>query len=85
MSWPWRGPGSRGTTDADFARFTEVDLVEAVERLARLSRSFRLRLLTAGPDQWDRPRGADWTLREIAVHVADPWHADQLGDVPPSR
>ncbi|MBU2694620.1 hypothetical protein [Pimelobacter sp. 30-1] len=71
------------TTPADLAPFTEVDLVEATERLTRLSRTFRLRLLAAGPDAWDRPRGADWTLREIAVHVGDPWYARQVGDLRP--
>jgi len=69
------------TTDADFARFTEIDLVEATERLTRLSRTFRLRLLTAGPDQWDVERDADWTLRQIAEHVGDAWYAEQLGDL----
>jgi hypothetical protein len=69
------------TTDADWARFTEVDLVEATERLTRLSRSFRLRLLTVEPAEWDADRGADWTLREIAEHVGDPWYAEQLGDL----
>lgn len=73
------------TTDADFARFTEVDLVEATERLTRLSRTFRLRLLTAGPEEWDLPRGEDWTLREIAEHVGDPWYADQLGELGATR
>src|SRR3954451_15129845 len=57
------------TTDADFARVTEADLVETTDRLARLSRTFRLRLLAAGPSEWDRERGADWTLRAIAEHV----------------
>lgn len=71
------------TTPADLAPFTEVDLVEATERLTRLSRTFRLRLLAAGPDEWDRPRGAEWTLREIAVHVGDPWYARQVGDLRP--
>jgi hypothetical protein len=69
------------TTDADCARFTEADLVEATERLTRLSRTFRLRLLSAGPEAWDAPRGEDWTLREIAEHVGDPWYAEQLGDM----
>ena len=69
------------TTDGDFARFTEADLVEATERLTRLSRTFRLRLLSAGPGEWDVERGADWTLREIAEHVGDPWYAEQLGDL----
>jgi len=69
------------TTDADLARFTEVDLVEATERLTRLSRTFSLRLAAAGPQEWDRPRGADWTLREIADHVGSAWYAEQLGDL----
>lgn len=73
------------TTEADLARFTEVDLVEATERLTRLSRTFRLRLLAAGPDAWDRPRGEEWTLREIAVHVGDPWYARQVGDLTAPR
>lgn len=69
------------TTDADFARFTESDLNEATERLTRLSRTFRLRLLSLDPVEWDAPRGTDWTLREIATHVGDPWYAEQLGDL----
>lgn len=69
------------TVDSDWARFTEADLVEATERLTRLARTFRLRLLAAGPDEWDRPRGSDWTLRAIATHLADTWYADQLGDL----
>lgn len=72
---------SRITTDADLARFTEVDLVEATERLTRLSRTFRLRLASVGPQEWDRPRGGDWSLREIAEHVGSPWYAEQLGDL----
>lgn len=69
------------TSHADLAPFTETDLVEATERLTRLSRTFRLRLLGVEPAEWDRPRGADWTLREIAEHVGDPWYAEQLGDL----
>jgi hypothetical protein len=69
------------TVGADWARFTEVDLNEAVERLTRLATSFRLRLLAAGPSSWDVGRGEDWTLREIAVHVGDPWYAEQIGDL----
>ncbi|OYO00237.1 hypothetical protein [Enemella evansiae] len=69
------------TTPADLAPFTESDLVEATERLTRLSRSLRLRLLVAGPREWDVDRGPDWSLREIAQHVGDPWYAEQLGDL----
>ena len=72
--------GSLVTTHADFAPFTEVDLVDARQRLARLARTFRLRLLAAGPAEWDRPREG-WTLREIAEHLSDSWYADQVGDL----
>jgi hypothetical protein len=69
------------TLDADWARFTELDLVEATERLTRLSTTFRLRLVAAGEAEWDKPRGSSWTLREIAAHLADPWYAEQVGDL----
>jgi len=68
------------TLDADCARFTEADLVEARERLSRLGRTFALRLAAAGPDEWDRPRDPNWTLRQIAEHVSEVrWYADQVG------
>jgi len=68
------------TLDSDWARFTEADLVEARERLTRLGRTLALRLVAAGPDEWDRPRTPNWTLREIAAHVSEVrWYADQVG------
>ncbi|MGL4176236.1 MAG: hypothetical protein ACRCSN_09175 [Dermatophilaceae bacterium] len=76
---PNRWHESRVTTAADLAPFTEVDLDEATERLTRLSHTFALRLRAAGPEQWDLPRGEDWTLREIAEHVGTSWYADQVG------
>ena len=70
------------TTDADRAVFTAADLVEAEQRLRRLAATFELRLATAGPAEWDVPRGDNWTLREIATHLAESrWYADQLGDL----
>lgn len=72
--------GSLLTLDSDWARFTEADLVEARERLTRLATTFRLRLLAAGPNEWDRPRGDAWTLREVTEHVGTSWYAEQLGD-----
>ena len=68
------------TTHADFAAFTEIDLDEARQRLTRLGRTFRLRLLSAGPDEWDRPRNG-WTLRVIAKHVSNSWYAEQVGNL----
>jgi hypothetical protein len=29
----------------------------------------------------DRPRDPDWTLRAIAEHLAEPWYAEQVGDL----
>lgn len=73
------------TTHADFAPFTELDLDEARQRLSRLARTFRLRLLAAGPAEWDKPREG-WTLREIAQHLYDlVWYAEQVGDLSASR
>lgn len=70
------------TVDVDWARFTEADLVEATERLTRLSTA--LRLLAAGLTGWDRPRGDTCTLREIADHVGNAWYAEQVGDLMPA-
>lgn len=71
--------GSFVTVPADLAPFTADDLTEARERLIRLARTMHLRLLAAGPAEWDRPREG-WTLREIAEHLSDAWYAEQLGD-----
>jgi len=68
------------TTHADLAPFTELDLDEARQRLTRLARTFRLRLLAAGREEWDRPREG-WTLRKIAEHLSDSWYAEQVGDL----
>jgi DNA-binding transcriptional MerR regulator len=77
--------GSLVTLDSDWARFTESDLEESRERLTRLARTFALRMRSAGPQEWDRERSANWTLREISVHVSEVrWYAEQVGrlDVP---
>ncbi|WP_036570389.1 hypothetical protein [Nocardioides sp. URHA0032] len=77
---PDRWHASLVTVDADWARFTEIDLDEAHQRLRRLGRTFALRIAAAGPAEWDVPRGDSWTLREIAVHLTGiRWYADQVG------
>jgi hypothetical protein len=77
---PDRWHGRLVTLDADWSRFTELDLDEARSRLTRLARCFLLRYAAAGPEAWDAPRGEDWTLRAIAGHVADvTWYAEQVG------
>jgi len=66
------------TMDGDWARFTEVELVEAEQRLRRLARTCQLRFADAGPLEWDRDRGDSWTLRQIADHLAPSWYAEQV-------
>ena len=68
------------TLDADWSRFTELDLDEARSRVSRLARSYLLRYEVAGPQAWDEPRSPAWTLREIAEHVAGVrYYAEQVG------
>ena len=74
--------GSLLTLESDWARFTEGERDEAHQRLPRLARTFALRLAAAGADEWDRPRGNSWTLREIADHLTGVlWYAEQVGDL----
>jgi hypothetical protein len=70
------------TLDADWARFTEADYDEACSRLRRLGRWYVLRYAAAGAPAWDEPRGGEWTLREIAEHVAGVrYYAEQVGSL----
>jgi hypothetical protein len=70
---------SLATFDGDWSRFTEQDLVEAQQRLGRLGRTFALRIAAAGPEEWDRPRTPNWTLREICDHLTGVvWYAEQV-------
>ena len=81
---PDRWHASLVTLESDWARFAELDRDEAHQRLPRLARTFSLRLAAAGPDEWDRPRGENWTLRQIADHLTGVlWYAEQLGDLSP--
>jgi hypothetical protein len=73
--------GSLVTFAIDWAPFTEVDLVEAEQRLRRLGGIYALCLRVAGAQEWDRPRGDHLTIRQIAEHVATPWYAEQVGDL----
>ena len=59
------------TTDADFARFTEVDLDEATSRLTRLAACYQARLGALDAQVLDaRPDEVTWTIREVAHHVS---------------
>jgi len=71
------------TVAADWAPFTEADLREAEQRLRRLARTFELRYAAADPEEWDRPRDPNWTLRQIAEHVGTAWYAEQVGNLDP--
>ncbi|WP_327091633.1 hypothetical protein OIE66_13660 [Nonomuraea sp. NBC_01738] len=79
LSSAWHG--RMVTLDADWARFTELDLAEARSRWTRLAQTYVNRYGTA-PESWDTPRTPNWTLREIAAHVAGiTWYADQVGRI----
>lgn len=73
--------GSLVTFESDWARLTEADLQEAVQRLRRLAEIYRIRLSSLGPEAWDLDRGGEWTIRQIVEHVASPWYAEQVGDL----
>jgi hypothetical protein len=66
---------------SDLAGFADADLNEARERLRRIGQLYVLRYAAAGSAEWDKPRDPNWTLREIAEHVGDPWYAEQVGDL----
>lgn len=69
------------TTDADFARFTEVDLDEATSRLVRLAACYQARLIGLDANQLDaRPDDGAWTVREVVHHVANvTYYAQAVG------
>jgi hypothetical protein len=81
---PDRWHGRMVTTDADFARFTEIDLDEATSRLTRLAACYRARLGGLTPQALDaRPDEATWTIREVAHHVSQVTvYADMVGRLP---
>lgn len=78
--------GRMVTTDADFARFTEVDLDEATSRLTRLAACYQARLGNLAPQVLDdRPDQATWTIREVAHHVSHVTrYAEMVGRLPAS-
>ncbi|PZS18925.1 MAG: hypothetical protein DLM57_05375 [Pseudonocardiales bacterium] len=68
------------TTPADLAVFTADDLDEAGSRLRRLALIWELRLRSLTDQQLDEPAGEAWTLRQVAVHVAESaFYADAVG------
>jgi hypothetical protein len=68
---PDRWHGRMVTLDADFARFTELDLDEATSRLTRLAACYQALLSRLDAPALDaRPAAAIWTLREVTHHVS---------------
>ena len=76
-----RWHGRMITTDADAARFTEVDLDEAFSRLTRLAACYRARLSGLDAGALDsRPAKSIWTIREVVHHVSHVTrYAEMLG------
>jgi hypothetical protein len=76
--------GRMVTTDADFARFTEVDLDEATSRLTRLAACYQARLGRLDPQVLDtRPDEHTWTIREVTHHVSHVTsYAEMVGRLP---
>jgi hypothetical protein len=64
----WKGRSV--TLDTDWARFSEQDLDEATARIRRLAQvmAWRLRALQK---EWDSGEEEDWTIRNIAEHLAE--------------
>jgi hypothetical protein len=77
---PDRWHGRMVTTDADFARFTEVDLDEATSRLTRLAACYRAQYTGLDAAVLDAvPVDGSWTLRQVVHHVAGvTYYADTL-------
>ncbi len=73
--------GRMVSVDADFARFTEIDLDEATSRLLRLAACYEAVLRDLGTALLDaRPDQETWTLREVVHHVSGvTWYADMVG------
>ena len=68
------------TTPADLALFTAEDLDEARSRLRRLALMWEIRLLSLDARQLNRPDGESWTLKQVALHVAESrFYADSVG------
>ena len=72
------------TVDADFARFTEVDLDEATSRLTRLAACYQARLGQLDAQVLDSRPGQDtWTIREVVHHVRHVTaYAEYMGRLP---
>jgi len=75
--------GRMMTTDADFARFSEIDVDEATTRLRRLAACYLAVLYDRDAAILDaRPGEALWTLRQVVHHGSNVTaYADMVGRV----
>lgn len=81
-SFPDRWHASAITTDTDLVKFTQQDLDEARSRLTRLAQVWALRLNSLTEAQLDSAPAGDWTIRQIAFHVAESRdYADAVGEL----
>lgn len=72
--------GSAITTAADLAPFTIEDLEEAHSRLRRLALIWDIRVRGLSDEELNASSDGDWTLREVAFHVAEPvFYAEAVG------
>lgn len=78
---PDRWHGRMVTSDADFARFTEIDLDEATSRLTRLAACYQARMSGLDTGALDsRPADDTWTIREVVHHVSHvTYYASTIG------
>ena len=84
LTLPDRWHGRMVTLEADFARFTEVDLDEATSRLSRLGACYQARISQVDAEALDaRPAAEVWTIREIVHHVSEvTMYAEMIGRLP---
>jgi hypothetical protein len=82
---PDKWHGRMVTLEADFARFTEIDLDEATSRLRRLAACYQARISQLDASDLDaRPAKEVWTIREIVHHVSGVTaYAEMMEALPP--
>jgi hypothetical protein len=79
---PDRWHASATTTAADLAPFTADDLDEARSRLTRLAQIWDVRLHGLPSERLDQSEPGQWTLREVAFHLAESsYYADAVGRI----
>lgn len=76
--------GSFMTTPSDLAPITQEDVNDARNRLERLKQLWQLRLRSLSEDELDAHEGDQWSIREVAFHVAESaYYAEAIGTLRP--